>query len=276
MKKGSPTTMSLSETLSNIYIFKWQNLIFDHLHKYNEFYGRHKNQLFFTWSNGTESELSDFLQIIKEKQSNVHFRKLMGPNVIFLNTFIENQQGQLYSRIAHHPILPQFTLPYFVDHSKLGHSDWLHWTLIRNICCYSLIEDFRRERIYLELSYLTNGYSLLFVETHIQNFFEYFHTPHLRYINNQTQYNEFRQKWFDYMYMQYELTDQLQQCDNQGRLIRLHYLYEWGPRCKFNQKFLELWSEYFRRHPFLSQEKLKLLLTTKHEYSLNTLLEGLD
>ncbi|CAF4414757.1 unnamed protein product, partial [Adineta steineri] len=30
--------------------------------------------------------------------------------------------------------------------------------------------------------------------------------------------------------MQYELTDQLQQCENQGRLIRLQYLYEWGPR----------------------------------------------
>ncbi|CAF4372262.1 unnamed protein product, partial [Adineta steineri] len=143
-------------------------------------------------------------------------------------------------------------------------------------CCCSLIEDFRRERIYLELSYLTNGYSLLFVESHIQHFFEYFHTPHLQYINNQTQYNEFRLKWLDYIGMQYELTDQLQQCDSQGRLIRLQYLYEWGPRCNFNQKFLDLWSEYFRRHPLLSTEKLKILLTTKHEYSLNTLLGGLD
>ncbi|CAF1451550.1 unnamed protein product [Adineta steineri] len=180
------------------------------------------------------------------------------------------------TRITHHPILPQFTLPYLVGHSKLGHSDWFQWTLIRSVCCCSLIEDFRRERIYLELSYLTNGYSLLFVETHIQHFFEYFHTPHLQYINNQTQYNEFRLKWLDYIGMQYELTDQLQQCENQGRLIRLHYLYEWGPRCNFNQKFLELWSEYFRRHPLLSTEKLKILLTTKHEYSLNTLLGGLD
>ncbi|CAF1203482.1 unnamed protein product [Adineta steineri] len=276
MRKGSPMTMPLSETLANIYIFKWQNLIFDHLRKYNEFYGRYKNQLFFTWTNGNESELSNFLQTIKEKQSNVHFRKLIGPNVVFLNTFIENQQGQLYSRIAHHPILPQFTLPYLVGHSKLGHSDWLRWTLIRSVCCCLLIEDFRRERIYLELSYLTNGYSLLFVETHIQNFFEYFHTSHLRYINNQTQYNEFRQKWLDYMSMQYELTDQLQQFDNQDRLIRFNYLYEWGPRCNFNQKFLDLWSEYFCRHPLLSKEKLKILLTTKHEYSLNTLLGGLD
>ncbi|CAF1316459.1 unnamed protein product [Adineta steineri] len=276
MKKGSPTSMPLSETLSNIYLFKWQNLIFDHLHKYNEFYGRHKNQIFFTWTDRTESELSDFLQIIKEKQSNVHFRKLIGFNVVYLNTFIENQQGLLYSRITHHPILPQFTLPYLVGHSKLGHSDWLQWTLIRSVCCCSLIEDFRRERIYLELSYLTNGYSLLFVENHVQNFFEYFHTPHLRYLNNQIQYNEFRLKWLDYIGMQYELTDQLQQFDNQGRLIHLHYLYEWGPRCKFNNKFHQLWSEYFHHHPLLSKEKLKILLTTKHEYSLNTLLGGLN
>ncbi|CAF1435315.1 unnamed protein product, partial [Rotaria sordida] len=254
--KGCPTTIPLSETLSNIYTFQWQKMISTHSRKHMEFFGRHKNQIFFTWYHGTESELCDFLQTIKEKFPNVQFQKFIGYNAVFLNTFIENQQGQLYSRINYHPILPQFRLPYLVGHPKLGHSDWLRWSLIRAVCCCSLIEDFRRERIYLELSYLTNGYSLLFVETHIQNFFEYFHTSHLRFTKNQTEYNTFRQQWFDYIDIQYELTDQLQQFDDQGRLIRLHHLYEYGSVSEFNNKFLRLWSEYFHHHPIFSKERL--------------------
>ncbi|CAF4330785.1 unnamed protein product [Rotaria sp. Silwood2] len=273
--KGCPTTMPLSETLSNIYIFQWEKMIFEYLRKQNEFFGRHKNQVFFTWTNETVDELTIFLQDIKDKRPDVHFRQLTGYNVVFLNTFIENQEGQFYSRIYHHPVLPRFTLPYIVGHSKSGHSDWLRSALIRAVCCCSSIEDFHRERIYLEVSYLINGYSLLFIETHIQHFFEYFHTPHLRYTNNQTEYDQFRKQWLHYMDIRYVKTDQLQVLDNQARLIRLHYLYEWGPICEYNQKFLQLWSQYFRHHPILSNDNSKLLISTKHQYSLNALI-GLE
>jgi len=38
--KGSPTTMSLSETLSTIYLFVWENKITKELQSKNEFFGR--------------------------------------------------------------------------------------------------------------------------------------------------------------------------------------------------------------------------------------------
>ncbi|CAF4142130.1 unnamed protein product, partial [Rotaria sordida] len=61
-------------------------------------------------------------------------------------------------------------------HSKLAHSDWFLSALIRAVCYCSSVEDFNQERIYLELTSLTNGYSLLFVEAHVQYFCDYFHT----------------------------------------------------------------------------------------------------
>ena len=72
--------------------------------------------------------------------------------------------------------------------------------------------------------------------------------------------------------MQHTLSDQLQQFDDDGNVIHFHYLYDYGPRCQFNQQFHELWSKYFTDHSVLSNEKSKILLTTKQLHSLNALL----
>ena len=94
----------------------------------------------------------------------------------------------------------------------------------------------------------------------------------MRYSMNQATYEKLRRQWFDYMQMQHELTDELQRFDDQGQLIHLNYLYELGPRCQFNKEFHHLWFDYFKNHPSLSKDKLKLLLTPKHFHTLNTLL----
>lgn len=38
--KGSPNTMELTETLSNIYLFAWQKQILKHVREDNELFGR--------------------------------------------------------------------------------------------------------------------------------------------------------------------------------------------------------------------------------------------
>ena len=174
--------------------------------------------------------------------------------------------------MSHHPIIPKYTLPYVVGHSKLAHGDWFRSALIRAVCYCSLIEDFTLERIYLELTCLRNGYSLVFVENNIQHFFGYFHVDDMRYTKDQTLYEKFRQDWFGYMTMQYELSDKLQKFNDNDSLILLNYLYEFGPKCQFNQQFYCLWSEYFNQHPNLSKDKATVQLTTKHQHSLNSLL----
>ncbi|CAF2104345.1 unnamed protein product [Rotaria magnacalcarata] len=270
--KGSPNTMSLTDTLANIYLSVWEKKILKQIKPNNELFGRFKDKIFFTWNISNAEDLDAFLQSIRDKCPTVQFQKLIGPTVPFLNAYIENRQGKLFSRIYHDPTIQSYTLPYVVGHSKLAHSKWLRSALIRAVCYCSSIEDFRQERVYLELAYLTNGYSLVFVEAHIQNFFNYFYAHSMRYSMDETKYDEFRYKWFEYITIQHELSDKLQRLDDTGRLLHFNYLYEYGPRCEFNQQFHRLWAEYFANHSYLSKEKLKVVLTTKNLHSLNALL----
>ncbi|CAM4841013.1 unnamed protein product [Rotaria magnacalcarata] len=272
LMKGSPNTMPLSDTLPNIFLFTWQKKILKEIKSKNEFFGRYKDQIFFTWNNGNEEQLGSFLQTIRDKKPNVQFQKLIGTNVPFLNAFVENQNGELFTRVYHHPILPRYTLPYVVGHSKLAHGDWFRSALIRAVCYCSLIEDFTLERIYLELTCLANGYSIFFVENNVQHFFSYFHADTMRYLKDQTMYDKFRHDWFGYMTMQYELSDKLQTFNDNDCLIHVNYLYEFGPKCQFNQQFHCLWTESFNQHANLSEDKVKIQLTTKHQHSLNSLL----
>ncbi len=209
---------------------------------------------------------------MQKQQTNVHFQLSIGPNVVFFNAYIANQDGQLYTRVYHDPSIQSHTLPYVVGHSKLSHSNWLRSALIRAVCYCSSVEDFHQERIYLELTCLINGYTFLFVESHVYHFFNYFNAESMRYRLDQTAYHSFRSRWFDYLDMQRTQSDQLQKLDDNDQIIRLYYLYDSGPRCQFNQDFHLCWSKYFKDHPVLSNDKMKIILTTKHFHSLNALL----
>ncbi|CAF4784364.1 unnamed protein product, partial [Rotaria magnacalcarata] len=80
----------------------------------------------------------------------------------------------------------------------------------------------------LELTLLVNGYSLEFVERHVEHFFDYFHAYKMRYLMDQMIYETFRQHWFDFITMKNESQEMTQQIDDNGHLIRLNYLYEQG------------------------------------------------
>ena len=232
---------------------------------------RYKDQIFFTW-NKSRDTLSTILQIVKTQRPNVHFRTTIGTSVHFLDAYIENRNGQVHSRVYHDPRLQRYTLPYVVGHAKLEHSNWLRSALIRAACYCSSVEDFQQERIYLELTFLVNGYSFLFVESHVQHFFDYFEASSRRYESDQAQYHSFRHLWFDFVDMQHTRADQLQTLDDKNHVIRFSYLYEYGARCEFNRHFREFWSTQFATHPLLSKDKSKIVLTTKQEHSLNALL----
>ncbi|CAF3597064.1 unnamed protein product [Rotaria socialis] len=177
--------------------------------------------------------------------------------VNYLNLFVANRKSQLYTRVNRDTTLKtkNYTLPYVTGHPKLMY-----------------MNDFQQELIYLELSLLVNGYSLEFVEHHVEHFFDYFHAYNMRYLMDQMIYETFRQHWFDFITMKNESQEIAQQIDDSGHLIHFNYLYEQGPRCQFNRQFYQLWSSYFKNHSRLSKEKSKVILATKHVHSLNVLL----
>lgn len=219
--------------------------------------------------------METFLEDLREKHRNVRFQKLIGPKVSFLNAYIENRQGQLYTRVHRDPTMPRYILPYVIGHTKSSHSGHLFSALIRAVCYCTFVEDFHRERIYLELTYLINGYSLLFLETHVKRFFNYFDSETMRFSYNQNSYDKFRQLWFQYVKQRQEQSSQLQKFDDTNCLYQFDYIYDFGPKCRFNREFRQTWNHYFEHHPTLCEENCKIILNAKNFHSLNSLL-GMD
>ena len=269
--KGGPNTVPLSDTLSNIYLFEWQKIIGQEVDRSEGFFGRHRDQLFFTW-NGSNQTLRTHLQSITTKHPNVHVQTSSGTSVQFMDVYIENRNGELFTRVHQELTKQRYTLPYVSGHPKWNYANWFRAALIRAVCCCSSIDDFQQERIRLELTFLASGYSLVFVETHVQHFFSYFHAETMRFSSDQTRYISFRRRLFGFLDQQRQRSDQLQKFDNQGQLIRFEYLYDVGPRSHFNERFQQLWSKYLTEHPTLFNEPVKIVLTTKQRHSLNALL----
>ena len=136
----------------------------------------------------------------------------------------------------------------------------------------SNFNDFEQERIYLEMSCLLNGYSLDFIETQLTHFYQYFNADRIRFCMNQIVYDKLRGRLFDFIDRQRKNLDKFHALEDVERVIRLPYLYDYGLRQKFNEKFLEIWSQYLINDPHLSTEKTKFILNVKHIYSLNALL----
>jgi hypothetical protein len=89
---------------------------------------------------------------------------------------------------------------------------------------------------------------------------------------DQVMYDKFRRQWLDFTDMQRAFSSKLQHYHDHGHLIRLHYLYEFGARCRFNQEFRQLWIKHFGTNKILCKEKTAIVFTTKHLHSLNALL----
>ncbi|CAF3247439.1 unnamed protein product, partial [Rotaria sp. Silwood2] len=205
---------------------------------------------------------------------NLQMTTFIGSGVHFLHAFIENQKGHLYTRVYHDSISQRFLLPYIADHPRLFHRQWLRSALIQACQYCNRFDDFEEERLYIELTFLANGYSFDFIEYHLKQFFVHFNPKQYEQLNlNRSTYHLFRDELFcrlDQQKCDLEQEEQLLQKNRQ--FIQLSYLFDWGSRCQFNQKFYQLWFKILEQDPQFKKHGLKIKLNTKHCYSSNTLL----
>jgi len=238
-------------------------------------YCRSKNQIFFTW-NKTESELRQFLIEIACENPNVQFKTTIGKKVQFLNAQIENQNATFYSRVYHDPNVQKYTLPYVIGDSKLAHSHWLRSALIRAVRYCTSVHDFNQERLYLELTCLANGYSIEFIDRRINHFFTHFNATSLLLLRSaldQQVYDKLRHQLFKFVSEQQKFYDTKQELEKKNQRVQLTYLYQYGSKRHFNEEVKKLLSTYLdaKLEPAISK-KIKIILTTKQQYSLNALL----
>jgi len=209
---------------------------------------------------------------IVRKHPNVQLEVTIGQNVQFLNINIENQNGTLYTCVYHDPNIQKYTLPYVISDAKAAHSHWFRSALIRAVRYCTSVYDFNRERIYLEMTCLANGYSLEFVDRRINHFFTHFDATSLRSVLNQQVYNQLRLRLFNFISEQQKFIDLKRESEKKNQRVQLTYLYQFGSKLQFHKKLREILSENVHTAAQFSKKKTKIILTPKQQYSLNALL----
>ena len=196
----------------------------------------------------------------------------VGKTVSFLGVQIENNHGRIKTNVDHPLHLPRFILPYATPHPRLMHRKWAHWAICKAIRCCENIDDFHQERLYIEMTLLSNGYSLEFVKLILKTFYNKYSVTSLQYQSDQRIYQRLRSRLLYVNETEKFSREQEQQWTTENRLIHLQYLYDWGQRCQFNMKFKQIWSEFIATDQLLSRMNLKLKLSSIHCYTLNALL----
>ena len=273
--KGGPTNSGLIETLANIYLSRMEHFLIDQHSMQNQFYGRYKNQIFFTW-NQSLNELGEILKVMTSKYDHLDFDIHIEEKLTYLDIYLENHHGLLYSRIHHRQNQQSYTLPYTPNGNSIRtHSHWLRSSLIRAVRYCTTMEDFNQERIYLEMTYLANGYSLEFIEKHMEHFFTFFDGKKLQQLPlDQRLYEKFRHRLFNFMSEQRQYMEKKQESFKKNRRFHLSYTHDnMSAKGEFNKKLRKILSENIPLHDVtFENNKLQLDIIPNYQYSLNALL----
>jgi hypothetical protein len=266
-KKGVSLNLPFARLLCNIFMQTWQTDLVRQMRVDDEFYGRYYDRALFTW-NGPEAKLQAIFDALRQQYPDIQVQLTIDRQVSFLGAHVENRKGMLHTHVHHDPYAQPFLLPYAVGHPRLVHRQWFRSTLIRAAHYCSSLEDFNDERIYIESTFLANGYSLAFVEYHLEQFYKQFRSSETYFRLNQWTYPSIRRRSF------LCVTHQRQERDREWSrpALQLHYEFDWGSRSDFNLKFNKLWRSLIDEDNTFAQHGLRIKLSSKHCHSSNVLL----
>ncbi|CAF4546108.1 unnamed protein product [Rotaria sp. Silwood1] len=270
--RRSPASFPLTETLATLYVLSWFKSLFRQTLLEKEFYGRYKNQVFFTWNN-TNENLIRMIKASNVDDININLDMKIGSSAQFLQVYMENQNGTLYSRVHHDSMRQKYTVPYVIGSTKEAHSRWLRAALIRAVRFCSSVYDFNQERIYLEVSCLANGYTMEFVEKRVEQFFSHFDALSLRSDLDQQVYNKLRHRLLNFVSEQKRMHKKYQDLAKANKRFRISYLHDFGPKRQFNEELREIFSRNLNvKDPLSNYRDLQLIFSTKNPHTLNALL----
>ena len=262
--QGCPLNIPFTRLLCNIYLHYWQLPLLIQIRLEDELYGRYDDMGFLTW-NGSVDTLQTVFNELKRQHPEFQLIISIGAIVHFLDAHIENRKGSLYTRVHHDPNEQRFILPYAIGHPRLLHRQWFRFALARAGQYCSVFEDFEDERLYIELTFVANGYSVEFVNDHLVQFFKRYNP-----VRQQSNLNR-----FIYLSLRRQLLRSIEQQQNaevNREYIHIRYLFDWGSRVEFNRKFYRLWSQILEQDPTFKTYGLKIKLSSLHCYSSNALL----
>ena len=211
--------------------------------------------------------------MIASQDTDVRFDFKIGRRIPYLRASIDIFEGELFTMMHHDPSAQKYTLPYAIHNAKATHSHWLRSALIRAVRYCVSVYDFDFERLTIELTCLSNGHSIEFVDKRVNHFFQFFGAMALRRSLDQQVYEQLRRRLFNFISEQKLVANQNQQLDKKNQRIRLFYLHAYGSRRQFQTQLRQILLPYLTKEKYLSKSyTTKIVPSVKYQYSLNALL----
>lgn len=270
--KGCPLDFPLSRLLFNIYLHYWQFTILRPARLANEFFGLYHATGFLTWNQSSTEQIQQiFTEINQSFESPIHITTSIDSHVNYLQCSIENRRGRLYTRVYHDPGQQSFLLPYFSQHPRLYHRKWFRFALLRAGLYCTHVDDFYDEQLDIELTFIANGYSVNFVEYHVQEFYRLMNGIYMEAKLDQHRYNFMRTRLFRYHVAQLFRANEQRESQANKPTIHLEYLFDWGDRWMFEYEFARKWTAILEEDPKFKKYRLKIQLHSKHCFPSNLL-----
>jgi hypothetical protein len=258
-RQGCSLKHRLGRILLNIFLYQWQTGLVRQVRLDDQYYARCEQHGLFTWD-GTPTRVHELFHEWNQAHPYLNCALAIGNRVELMQMEIENCRGYLVTRYARTSMSPwMFNLPFVKDHPRLQHRRWLRYRLMQAAQYCSSFDDFEQQRRYLECTFLTNGYSLEFVHSLVEQFFVRFAGNHLRIGHHPLAYQAFRRNVFAQT-----MATTSSSVVPRPRIIQLPYLFDWGSRCQFHRQFYELWSTLCREDTMLNKASLTVQLCSRH------------
>ena len=118
------------------------------------------------------NQINKLLDTANNKDENIRISRSVGSNIEFLDVNVNNNQGELQTKVFHKPAAEPYIVPFLSDHPRYVHRNTIKGALFRAARLCSNVEDFDKERLNIELTLLLNGHPSRFVSYYLEQFFE--------------------------------------------------------------------------------------------------------
>lgn len=217
---------------------------------------RYIDDVFMTTNLSSEIMVNQ-LEQAKQKDINIGITYSIGTCVDYLDVKIENRDGQLKTSVFHKPAAEPCVLNYSSDHPRIIHKNIVYSGLMRAARYSSTVDDFDSERFKFELTLITSGYPLKFINYHVRRFFQVNQALSVFELLDNTTYIKMHNKLLQQPTRREKLTNQKHNDTidiaeylptrkpwNREKLI-LHCRFENGPLTQYRRQLRSLWDKYY-------------------------------
>ena len=230
---GSPLTL----TVANFYMFFYEQLIAKQIKNSFELYFRYIDDIFIA-INWPPRHLLKQISRWNQSNENINLSANISSSINFLDLYIENRNGQLFTSVYQKPSYEPYYLPFNSIHPLHMKINIPYTMLLRAIRYCSTIDGYLNEREKLRMALLLNKYPNKLIDQQFNKVLDKFNINEPLSTNN---YDNVRIKIIDAPMKEKKLI-------NYGNTMLVHFIY-YSNMKNFPKKLHELWNKYFGQSP---------------------------